>query len=46
MQNGWLEKSLGSYKRGSLSAQKWRFPSRISSVNITKTARNYGFGHI
>ena len=29
------------------TAQKiWRFPLRISSVNVTKFAGNCGFGHI
>ena len=26
--------------------KKWSFPSRISSVNVTKSVGNYGFGHI
>ena len=26
--------------------KKWRFPLRISSVNLTKSAGNCGFGHI
>ena len=26
--------------------KKWRFPLRISSVNVTKSAGNCGFGHI
>ena len=26
--------------------KKWSFPLRISSVNVTKTARKCGFGHI
>ena len=26
--------------------KKWRFPFRISSVNVTKFAAFYGFGHI
>ena len=26
--------------------KKWSFPLRISSVNVTKSARNWGFGHI
>ena len=26
--------------------KKWSFPLRISSVNVTKFAGNYGFGHI
>ena len=26
--------------------KKWSFPSKISSVNVTKSAFSYGFGHI
>ena len=26
--------------------KKWSFPLRISSVNVTKSAGNCGFGHI
>ena len=26
--------------------KKWSFPLRISSVNVTKSAGNFGFGHI
>ena len=26
--------------------KKWSFPLRISSVNVTKSAGNWGFGHI
>ena len=26
--------------------KKWSFPLRISSVNVAKSAGNYGFGHI
>ena len=28
------------------TAQKWSFTLRISSVNVTKSAGNYRFGHI
>ena len=27
------------------TAQKWSFPLRIFSVNVTKSARNFEFGH-
>ena len=30
----------------SFTAQKWSFPLKISSVNVTKSARNSGFDHI
>ena len=26
--------------------KKWKLPLRASSVNVTKSARNYGFRHI
>ena len=47
----WLRYSLNrveskSYKIGSYIAQKISFPLRISSVNMTKSAGNCGFGHI
>ena len=29
-----------------ITAQKWSFPLRISSVSVTKSAGNCGFGHI
>ena len=29
-----------------ITAQKWSFPLSISSVNVTKSAGNSGFGHI
>ena len=29
-----------------ITTQKMKFPLRISSVNVTKSARNYRFGHI
>ena len=31
---------------GSYAAQKWSFPLRISSVNVSKSIGNCGFGHI
>ena len=38
--------SHDSHNFDSLTAQKMKFSLRISSVNVTKSARNYGFGHI
>ena len=29
-----------------ITAQKWTFPLRNSSINVTKSAWNFGFGHI
>ena len=37
-----LDKVLDLYNTG----QKWSFPLKISSVNVTKSAENCGFGHI
>ena len=29
-----------------ITAQKWSFPSRVTSVDVTKSANSYGFCHI
>ena len=40
-----LVKEMISSQRHSLH-RKWSFPLRIFSVNVTKSAGNYGFAHI
>ena len=38
--------SLGTASLGKNGTKKWRFPSRISSVNLTKSTENCKFAHI
>ena len=38
--------SFSHRQRWRRTAQKWSFPLRISSVNVTKSAVSCGFGHI
>ena len=43
----WLEKTRKvNVKLEFTLYKKWSFPLRISSVNVTKSAGNWGFGHI